>query len=51
MGKSTGNELTGLLMVLGVVFVALMALGFIVQFWPLILIGLGLMVVIGLCGK
>lgn len=49
MSLPAANEFVGVLMLLGGIFVTLLVIGFVMQFWPVILIIIGLMVVINVC--
>ena len=51
MSLPAANEFVGVLMLLGGIFVTLLVIGFVMQFWPLILIGLIVLAIIKVAAK
>ena len=51
MSLPAANECVGALMLLGGIFVTLLVIGFVMQFWPLILIGLIVLAIIKVAAK
>mgnify|MGYP006971714084 CR=1 FL=1 len=51
MSLPAANEFVGALMLLGGIFVTLLVIGFVMQFWPLILIGLIVLAIIKVAAK